>query len=85
MPLRQIARTPKTTFPPSHGKPYAFAVEVRQVSLIDDAALFTVQTVVRCPWCGCEHLARTGPEGDTCPDIGRHYVVAIPAGVPVLA
>lgn len=85
MPLRQVARTPKTDYPPRpNGVPYAFAAEVRQML---DAYLSPFElVVVRCPWCGDEETVPAGftPEGH-CTATDRRFIVAIPAGTAVLA
>lgn len=84
MPLRQIARTPKRPLPPrdGYGVPYAFAIEIRQLAPIltpDDWDI----VIVRCPWCGDEEMIEpVGPPMCTRADL--RYVVAIPAGTPVL-
>lgn len=84
MPLKQIARTPKTDYPPRpNGAPYAFAYEIRNVPL-GPAGMFAPVVMVRCPWCPSEHAARPGDNGDACATVGRRFVVAIPAGIPVL-
>jgi hypothetical protein len=83
--FRQAARAPRAPYPDldrADRTPYGFTTELRNV------AFGVTVAKVRCPWCGANELhsdpadetPRTCTEGDS----GRTFVIAIPAGTPIM-
>lgn len=98
--LRQAARTPRLPYPANtfadgslRGTldriPYAYAIEIREYPVAFTAFENDVERVVkiRCPWCGHAEEIRGALLAEPLVDCERfqgRYVVAIPAGTPIL-